>query len=45
MIQVSQQAYEHLKSDYALEPRSNITVKGKGDLTAYALIKNRAPHE
>ena len=45
MIQVSQQAYSLLKDQYHLEPRGNITVKGKGDLPTYELIRKRTQHD
>jgi class 3 adenylate cyclase len=41
MIQVSQQVYNHLKGQYDLRSRGNITVKGKGDLPTYELVSRR----
>jgi len=41
MIQASEQVYDRLKSRYDLESRGSVTVKGKGDLTTYALIRKR----
>ena len=43
MIQVSQQVYERLNAGYDLESRGTVRMKGKGDLTTYALIGKRTP--
>ena len=36
-IQVSETVYEKLKDDYRLDPRGEIPVKGKGDMTVWIL--------
>jgi len=43
MIQVSQQVYNHLKGQYDLESRGNVSAKGKGNLATYELISRRTP--
>ena len=41
MIQVSQQVYDLLKDSYILEPRGRVEIKGKPDLSTYALVGKR----
>lgn len=41
MIQVSEEVYNLLKDEYDLEPRGDITAKGKGRLSTYALERKR----
>ncbi len=43
MIQVSQQVYDRLNAGYDLESRGSVRMKGKGDLTTYALLGKRTP--
>ena len=45
VIQVSQQVYDRLKNDYELKTRGNITIKGKGDLPTYELIRSHTPND
>ena len=45
MIQVSQQVYDRLKDQYDLEPRGQVTVKGKGNMTTYSLTGKRPDHQ
>ncbi|HEV2549244.1 MAG TPA: adenylate/guanylate cyclase domain-containing protein [Stellaceae bacterium] len=42
-IQVSLAAYEHLKSDFLLEPRGAVEVKGKGTLPTWFLMAPLGP--
>lgn len=43
MIQVSEATYARLVGLFELEPRGSLSVKGKGEMKAYALVGPRAP--
>jgi class 3 adenylate cyclase len=40
-IQVTEATYLELKDQYDLEPRGKITVKGRGELEAYFLLREK----
>lgn len=40
-VQVTQQTYDLLKDDFILEPRGMTSIKGKGDMQTWFLIKQR----
>jgi class 3 adenylate cyclase len=42
-IQVSEEATRIVDTDFELEPRGEITVKGKGTMRTYLLVRRRAP--
>jgi adenylate cyclase len=41
-IQVSGAVYERLRSDFSFEPREQVMVKGKGEITTYILLGERS---
>lgn len=44
-IQVSEATYEAVKDRFDFEPRGTITVKGKGEMRTYFLLRRRVPVE
>ena len=40
-IQISEATYKLIRDDFVCEPRGVITVKGKGEMTAYLLVGRR----
>lgn len=44
-IQVSEATYEATKAHFDYESRGTITVKGKGEMSTYLLLRRRAPAE
>jgi adenylate cyclase len=42
-IQVSQEVYERLRGEYALEPRGQIDIKGKGAMPTWFLLARKPP--
>jgi class 3 adenylate cyclase len=41
MIQVSQEVYDRVESSYVFEPRGDVAIKGKREMSTYALIGRR----
>ncbi|MCZ7684174.1 MAG: adenylate/guanylate cyclase domain-containing protein [Sandaracinaceae bacterium] len=40
-IQVTSEVYERLRDAFSFEPRGEVTIKGKGEMTTYLLVGPR----